>query len=195
MANTRFYYDPCRTKKSLQQSTGPGRYILNVPGNGADPCYIEDPQIIIQKWGANLRTNTINLESDLMGVNRKTSRDCLGKDLYTNYNVPNSAIQYPSCSNLYTEQSRAIMPAWTARDLEQVDWYTLPLNPQENTCLPFQNNLNTRVLEKDYHMPFQLTPLCTDPNSTDNLLPVVRERGGYAGGPNNICSVTNSCGL
>ena len=194
MANTRFYYDPCRTKKSLQQSTDPGRYILNVPGNGADPCYIEDPQIIIQKWGANLRTNTINLESDLMGINRKTSRDCLGKDLYTNYNVPNSAIQYPTCSNLYTEQSRAIMPAWTARDLEQVDWYTLPLNPQENTCLPFQNNLSTRVLEKDYHMPFQLTPLCTDPNSTDNLLPVVRERGGYAGGP-NICSTTNSCGF
>jgi hypothetical protein len=194
MANTRFYYDPCRTKKSLQQSTDPGRYILNVPGNGADPCYIEDPQIIIQKWGANLRTNTINLESDLMGINRKTSRDCLGKDLYTNYNVPNSAIQYPTCSNLFTEQSRAIMPAWTARDLEQVDWYTLPLNPQENTCLPFQNNLSTRVLEKDYHMPFQLTPLCTDPNSTDNLLPVVRERGGYAGGP-NICSTTNSCGF
>ena len=194
MANTRFYYDPCRTKKSLQQSTDPGRYILNVPGNGADPCYIEDPQIIIQKWGANLRTNTINLESELMGVNRKTSRDCLGKDLYTNYNVPNSAIQYPTCSNLYTEQSRAITPAWTARDLEQVDWYTLPLNPQENTCLPFQNNLNTRILEKDYHMPFQLTPLCTDPNSTDNLLPVVRERGGYSGGP-NICSTTNSCGF
>jgi len=194
MANTRFYYDPCRTKKSLQQSTGPGRYILNVPGNGADPCYIEDPQIIIQKWGANLRTNTINLESDLLGVNRKIGRDCLGKDSYTSYNVPNSAIQYPTCNNLYTEQSRAIMPAWTARDLEQVDWYTLPLNPQENTCLPFQNNLNTRILEKDYHMPFQLTPLCTDPNSTDNLLPVVRERGGYAGGP-NICSTTNSCGF
>jgi hypothetical protein len=195
MANTRFYYDPCRTKKSLQQSTGPGRYILNVPGNGADPCYMEDPQIIIQKWGANLRTNTINLESDLMGVNRQIGRDCLGKDSYTSYNVPNSAIQYPTCSNLFTEQSRAIMPAWTARDLEQVDWYTLPLNPQENTCLPFQNNLSTRVLEKDYHMPFQLTPLCTDPNSTDNLLPVVRERGGYAGGPNNICSATNSCGF
>jgi len=194
MANTRFYYDPCRTKKSLQQSTGPGRYILNVPGNGADPCYIEDPQIIIQKWGANLRTNTINLESDLLGVNRKIGRDCLGKDSYTSYNVPNSQIQYPTCSNLYTEQSRAIMPAWTARDLEQVDWYTLPLNPQENTCLPFQNNLNTRILEKDYHMPFQLTPLCTDPNSTDNLLPIVRERGGYAGGP-NICSTTNSCGF
>jgi len=152
MANTRFYYDPCRTKKQLQQSTGPGRYILNVPGNGSNPCYMEDPQIIVQKWGANLMTNSTNVESDLLGVNRRNiGRDCLGKDEYTRYNVPTQQVQYPTCSMLYTEQSRAIMPAWTARDLEQVDWYTLPLNPQENTCLSFQNNLSTRILEKDYY--------------------------------------------
>lgn len=74
----------------------------------------------------------------------------LGKDEYTNYNVNSKPIEYPTCNNLYTEQSRAIMPAWTARDLEQVDWYILPLNPQENTCMPFINNLSTRILEKDY---------------------------------------------
>jgi hypothetical protein len=150
MANTRFFYDSCRTKKHLQQSTDPGRYILNTPGNGDHPCYIEDPQIIIQKWGANLRTNTIDLEGDLQGVNRHLSKDCLGKDEYTKYNVPSRQIEYPNCNQLYTEQSRAIMPAWTARDLEQVDWYYLPLNPQENTCLSFQSNLSTRILEKDY---------------------------------------------
>ena len=66
MAFTRFKYDNCRTVKSLQQATDPGRWILNVPGNGETPCYMEDPHIRIQKWGANLRTNTINLESDLM---------------------------------------------------------------------------------------------------------------------------------
>ena len=62
MAFTRFKYDDCRTKKELQQATDPGKWVLNVPGNGDKPFYIEDPQIIIQKWGANLRTNTINLE-------------------------------------------------------------------------------------------------------------------------------------
>ena len=40
MACTRFNYDPCRTKKSLQQSTDPGRWILNVPGNGDKPYYM-----------------------------------------------------------------------------------------------------------------------------------------------------------
>ena len=158
MANTRFFYDPCRTIKGLQQATDPGRYILNVPGNSDKPYYIEDPQIIIQKWGANLNTNSINLESELLGINKKLGKDCLGKDEYINYNVPTQRIHYPSNSELYTEQSRAILPAWTFRDLEQVDWYYPPLNPQENTCIPFQNNLSTRIIEKDYFKGVQSPP-------------------------------------
>ena len=190
MANTRFFYDPARTKKQLQQATGPGRYMLNVPGNGSNPCYIEDPQIIIQKWGANLRTNTINLESDLMGVNRQAARrDCLAKDNYKKYNVPNQAIEYPTCKNLFTEQSRTIMPAWTARDLEQVDWYTLPLNPQENTCMSFQNNLSTRILEKDY---FQREKPCNFENGYNLLPSQIGIKGQYVGGP-NLCTTNNMC--
>jgi hypothetical protein len=190
MACTRIYYDACRTKKELQQSTDPGRYVLNVPGNGSDPCYIEDPQIIIQKWGANLRTNTINLESELKGINKPLSRDCLGKDNYQNYNVPNQSIQYPNCNNLYTEQSRATNPAWWYRDLEQVDWYYPPLNPQENTCFPFETNLSTRILEKDYFTPKRDCVI----NETNNLLPssYTLIKGSYVAGPNN-CTTSNSC--
>jgi len=190
MACTRFNYDSCRTKKNLQQSTGPGRWILNVPGNGSNPCYIEDPQIIIQKWGANLRTNTVNLESELRGVNRSLNRDCLEKDQYQNYNVSNKKIQYPTCKNLFTEQSRTTNPAWWYRDLEQVDWYYLPLNPQENTCLPFQNNLSTRILEKDYFTPKRD---CVK-NESNNLLPLSfnQIKGTFTGG-SNTCQQTNSC--
>ena len=181
MAFTRFKYDDCRTKKSLQQATDPGRWILNVPGNGSTPCYMEDPQIIPQKWGANLRTNTINLESDLRGVNRNLSRDCLGKNEYQRYNVQNQAIQYPTCTQLTTEQSRATNPAWWYRDLEQVDWQYPPLNPQANTCLPFQNNLNTRILEKDYFTPKRDCVL----DETKQMLPTSFNliRGNYVGGP------------
>jgi len=182
MAFTRFNYDPCRTKKQQQQATDPGRWILNVPGNGANPCYMEDPQIRIQKWGGNLRTNTINLESDLLGVNRHSSRDCLGKDNYQKFNVPNEPIKYPSCNALYTEESRAIAPAWMVRDKEQVDWYYPPLNPQENTCIPFQSNLSTRILEKDYFTPKRDCVI----NETNNQLPTSFNliRGSYVGGPN-----------
>lgn len=190
MANTRFKYDESRTMKALQQSTDPGRWILNVPGNGANPCFMEDPHIIMQKWGGNLRTNTINLESDLRGVNRQIGRDCLVKDNYLSYNVENKAIQYPSCSKLSTEQSRATNPAWMYRDLEQVDWYLLPLNPQANTCIPFHNNLSTRILEKDYFTPKRDCVV----NESKNYLPSSYNliRGGYVGGP-TTCQQNDSC--
>jgi hypothetical protein len=161
MANTRFNYDDCRTIKKLQQSTDPGRWILDVPGNGTNPYFVEDPYIRIQKWGGNLRTNVVNLESDLRGVNRHLSRDCI-QDVYQSYNVPNAAIQYPSTRQLTTGQSRATNPAWWYREKEQVDWYYPPLNPQENTCMPFLNNLSTRILEKDY---FQATRPCVNMGS------------------------------
>jgi hypothetical protein len=190
MAFTRFKYDDCRTKKELQQSTDSGRWILNVPGNGDNPCYMEDPQIIPQKWGGNLRTNTINLESDLRGVNRHLSRDCLGKDEYQKYNVSNQAIQYPTCNQLTTEQSRATNPAWWYRDLEQNNFEYPPLNPQANVCIPFQNNLSSRILEKDYFTPKRDCVL----NETKQMLPSSYNliRGGYVGGP-STCAQTNSC--
>jgi len=180
MAFSRFHDDPCRIKKQLQQSTDPGRWIINVPGNGSSPCYMEDPFIRVQKWGANLRTNTINLESELLGVNRNLSRDCLGKDNYKDFNVSSEQIQYPSCNNLTTGQSRVTNPAWTYRDKEQVDWYYPPLNPQENTCVPFLNNLNTRILEKDYFTPKRDCVI----NEANDKLPTIMLKGNYVGGPN-----------
>ena len=189
MAFTRFKYDECRTVKGLQQATDPGKWILDVPGNGPTPCYIEDPQIRIQRWGANLRTNTINLESDLLGVNRKVGRDCL-ENTYQSYNTKNEAMKFPTCNEQFTKQSRAIAPAWMIRDKEQVDWYYPPINPQENTCYPFENNISTRILEKDYFIP-QNT--CNFENS-QNKLPVsfTNQRGNYIGGP-NLCTIDNSC--
>ena len=151
MSFTRFHDDPCRINKQLQESTDPGRYMLNVPGNGDKPYYVEDPYIRIQGWGANLRTNTINLESNLMGLNQPLSRDCLQNN-YLKTAVDSSPISYPSCCPSFVEQSRVTHPAWTYRDLEQTNWYYPQLNPQENVCFPFQNNLSTRILEKNNYV-------------------------------------------
>ena len=43
------------------------------------------------------------------------------------------------------------MPAWKIREKKQFRYDYLPRNPQENIFVPFQNNLNTRILEKDYY--------------------------------------------
>jgi hypothetical protein len=150
MAFTRFHDDPNRKIKQLQQSTGVGRYHLSVPGNGDSPAFMLDPHIIAQKWGGNLWTNTIDLESTLLGVNGTTSRDCLGKDDFSKRNANSAPASYPTSSALTTEQPRAIAPAWTIRDNEQVAWQYPLFDPQENVCFRFENNLSTRILEKDY---------------------------------------------
>ena len=78
MAFTRFNYDDARTMKLLQESTGPGRYALNTPGQGADLPFYEDPHIRLQGWGANLmgvhNGHAIDIASDLDGRSRRNEK-------------------------------------------------------------------------------------------------------------------------
>lgn len=166
MAFTRFNYDECRTKKLLQESTDPGRWMLNVPGNGLHLPFVEDPHIRMQKWGTNLMSNPVDIASDLDGRTRRLTKSCvqyeypqhgvvhsvpLMGDGFSPYSASASA-SYPT-QKAYTEETRASHPAWMYRDLEQTRWEYPLLDPQENTCLPFHNNLSTRILEKDYYVP------------------------------------------
>jgi hypothetical protein len=148
MACTRFNYDDCRTKKQLKQSTDPGRWILNVPGNGSNPCYIEDPQIIIQKWGANLQSKSFNVEEELRGATRKLGSDY---QLYNKKPIDSYANTY-SNGTFYIDESRASCPAWLFRDVTQHRPQILDKNPQYNVFLNFENNQATRILEKDYYL-------------------------------------------
>ena len=190
MSSNRLMYDSCAYEKSLQQSTSPLNYALYTGKyENTAKCRIEFGLVGgngVSQYSGNL----VDLESDLRGVNRHLSRDCLGKDEYQKYNVPNQAIQYPTCTQLTTEQSRATNPAWWYRDLEQNNFEYPPLNPQANVCIPFQSNLNTRILEKDYFTPKRDCVL----EETKNMLPTSYNliRGNYVGGPTS-CTQTNSC--
>ena len=147
MSFTRFRDDPCRVNIQNQQSTDQGRWILNTPGYGDKPSYMEDPHIISQKWGGNLWTNAIDIQSSLLGLKTTIGKDYLGKDYSTR--IDSSPIQYPASAALTTEQSRAIIPSWTVRDVTHVNFPYLQLDPQENTAMKFPNYLSTRILEKD----------------------------------------------
>jgi len=148
--NTRFNYDPCRTIKRLEEAIGPGRYMLNVPGVGALPQVVMDPMIISQRWSGNLMTNPVDLETALLGINRPISRDLPTRDVYQRYTPPTEQVTYPINRHNWTEQSRAVAPAWEVRELEQPFWSYPLFNPQENVCMPFLNNTNTRIIAKDY---------------------------------------------
>lgn len=190
MAFTRFHDDPARVAKQLQQQTDQGRWILDVPGNGVKPCFMLDPQIIPQKWGGNLWTKSIDIQSSLLGIDRPLNRDCLKPN--EKYIKGSEPIVYPVCDNLTTEQSRAIMPAWTARDLPQNHAYILPINPQAHTEMNFRNNVSTRILEKDY---FQRSVECDVPQSqeyTKMPIPSSKKEGYNNNGSSDGSSVSSN---
>lgn len=152
MSFTRFHDDPYRIKKQLEETTYTGRYMLNTPGQGVDLPFMQDPQLRLQKWGANLTTNTINVESDLLGLTRPLNRDLVNQNNYKLKSVSSSPITYKNATPI-VDESRATHPAWKYRDLEQSRWEKPLLDPQANLEKQFPNNLQTRILEKDYFQP------------------------------------------
>ena len=150
MAFTRFSSDPDVINKRLVESTFNGVYHMNVPGNGLNNHYIDDTHIRLQKWGANLRTNTLDIENDLRGTNRK-----LGSD-YQNYMKTSALLKSNtntfSTKSFLTDETRASCPAWLFRDLTQHSPNYLHINPQLNVDMSFENNQSTRNLEKDYYL-------------------------------------------
>ena len=142
MAFTRYYDDPDRVMKKLQESTSQGMYYLNQPGNGDAPPFISDPSIIIQGWGANMWNNRVDIETELRG-NRKLTR----AGIQCPKTIP-SKRSYVSYDKEVTSASRTIAPVWTARDVEQVGWWSLQTNPQNTAIMPFSST-SSRLLEKD----------------------------------------------
>ena len=161
MAFTRFHDDPCRIQKYLEESTNVGNYNINVPGNGLTPDFVNDPHLRMQKWGGNLSQNKTDLESDLRNITRQLNRDTLSENNYANYINTNNIYNqntYPINNKEITHQPRATDPAWTLRELNYLTEVNVPNNfnylhmdPQENICIPFHNNISSRIVEKDYY--------------------------------------------
>ena len=153
MALTSIRNEPCRIQKELQQMTDIGRYQIATPGPGANVGFAEDPHIRLQKWGANLRTNTINTESDLMGLTRSLTRDCTPLNNYQQMSVPNERLNYGTIEP-NTQETRAENPAWTLLDQSNMRWEFPLTNPQHhiNKSPAMYGGISSRVEQKnDYN--------------------------------------------
>lgn len=155
MALTSIRNEPCRIKKELQQMTDMGRYQIATPGPGANVGFAEDPHIRLQKWGANLRTNTINTESDLMGLTRSLTRDCEPLNSYQQMSVPNERLTYGTIEPT-TQETRAENPAWTLLDQSNMRWEFPLTNPQQhvNKSPSMYGGRSSRVEQKNIYNHF-----------------------------------------
>ena len=145
MSFTRFHDDPDVIQKRLCEMTFTGVYQLNVPGNGMNNPYIDEPSIRLQKWGANLWSNTLDIDNKFKGLDRKLARD------HQQFKTPNSSPKSYSTQQFLVDETRVSHPAWLYRDLNQYRPAHLFVNPQNNVTMKFENNQSTRILEKDYN--------------------------------------------
>ena len=148
MSFTRCYDDKDRINICQDRDVDICKYILNVPGNGNRPSFINDPQIRLQKFGANISSNIVDVNSNLKGIDRQLDRDCINNadKLSTGLYLRNI---FPEIGSSLTEQPRAMLPAWQLRDLEQNNFNYLHSDPQKHTEILFANNISSRILEKD----------------------------------------------
>jgi hypothetical protein len=152
MAFTRFHDDPYRIQKQVEESVLVGHYYLDTPGPGLSLPFFEDPHIRLQKWGANLQDDTVYKESDFRGLTRPLNRDYLSVNQHQSHSHIDNRLQYSSMSP-FVEESRASHPAWTYKDQDHTRWEAPWINPIANLDKGFHENIQTRILEKDYYKP------------------------------------------
>jgi hypothetical protein len=146
--SSRFHDDPARVEKQTEMSSFQCKYFLDTPGPGLDLAYCSDPFVRIQRWGGNLQTNTVNLESDFRGLTRKLNRDDVNKNEYTKHKAESQKVEY-STTDPFVNQSRATHPAWTYRSYDASRWEEPIHDPQQFLEKPFHDNISTRILEKN----------------------------------------------
>lgn len=152
MASTRFNSNEARQIKLLQEATDTGRYMLNTPGLGTRPAFVADPHIRAQKWGGNLMSNPVGVESSLFGITHTLSKcdNRLSMDQIP-FGGAFSRQSFPTNENVFTDESRAILPAWTARTVETNNWTPFDFRPTP-IYMPFDHaNADTRLQQKDAH--------------------------------------------
>ena len=143
---TRFHDDPARVQKANIETSSINNYIFNVPGNNIS--FVEDPHIRIQKGGASTHSNLIGIDSMLRNMYTPLNRDHVK---YTKNNVSHRPINQGSISKCITSESRASHPVFEYREKQTHRPHVLLRDPQQNIFIPFQHNLDTNILEKDYY--------------------------------------------
>ena len=97
---------------------------------------------------------------------RKLNRDTIENNKYDDYLNKKPLYNlnmYPENNEEITHQSRATHPAWELREINSIydkttnnesipnNFNYLHMNPQQHICIPFQNNISSRIVEKDYY--------------------------------------------
>ena len=164
MSFNRLNYDTCAYKQDLYQSVGPGEYRLTEPPNVDKLCFPESPQVRAQKIGVSVRKDMplIDVDSELMNLTRPAtncpSRKYIPDGTQCGLTNPDDAnannnLQHGNDCYFSVEDTRLSNPPCTLRGTGWNRWEWMCQDPQERVLMPFDYNINNRLVVKDNHRP------------------------------------------
>jgi hypothetical protein len=159
-------YDTCSYKQVLSESIGACEYQLGTPFISCEDCFSNDPQLILQKNGVSVAKNVpqVDIDSDLMNITRKLT-SCSSKEFIPKFNAKgeiDNTIEtkhFGNCNIPTRENTRLSNPASTLRGTGWNRWEWLCENPQKRSIVPFDLNINDRLVVKDNHRPLVPKPI------------------------------------
>jgi hypothetical protein len=197
-AMTRYRHDIGKMTENNEISTGPGRYMLGVPNRYGNAAFVAEPTLLNQRWGAShdMSSTKTDVESDLTNRGRPHTRAVCGQynpgdDANTHALTAMPEVTWPRNWERLTD------PASTLRGTGWNRWEWLCQNPQENTMVPFEYGVESRLAAKDGYMQRLAvgTPLATTQVAQEHrflcgelyvepAVPVARPQGpGFGPGP------------
>lgn len=176
MSFNRLNYDDDTYKHILRESTGPGDYRLTEPRVDCDSCFFPSPDIRMDKYsaGACPQSDLINVDSELMNITRKRTNCPAGKYIPTGTEFC-KATPSKDCYGLTREDTKLSNPPCTLRGTGWNRWEWLCKNPQDKALIPFDWNINNRLVVKDNHRPCVPSPL----DQEESLPPVENNKVVY----------------
>ena len=179
--------DSCTYKKNLQQSVSVGNYYTGQPRIDCRSCFPTDPSIQpggkhigpIQRGISGSSCENIplgDMSSELLGLTRPATNCPSQKYQKKDENEGDYCkLRMPkTCATVKSEDTRLSNPACSLRGIGINRWEWLCQNPQDNVTIPFDYNINNRIVAKDNHRPciqypINQAPLLPPHNNTDEM--------------------------
>ena len=166
MSFNKLNYDTCSYKQALSESVGPCEYQLGMPFISYEDCFSKDPQLILQRMGASVAKNVpmVDVDSELLNINRKLS-NCSSNEFIPKFDkngeIDNTieSVHFKDCNIPTRENTRLSNPPATLRGTGWNRWEWLCENPQTRSLIPFDYNINNRLVTKDNHRPLIPRPI------------------------------------
>jgi hypothetical protein len=180
MSSSKLHYDKKAYDLAIKTSKGPGNYLFQRPCVENGPCFNINPSIRLQETGVSVdsRFPLIDIDSELMGLNYKYSKDpeekyhpnCdievnsgypCGQGVIDDCEVPGTIkgsrpvdkfLDHKKDCYLETEYTR-LDGSCGRREIGINRWEWLCKDPQEHVLIPFDHNINNRLVVKDNHRP------------------------------------------